>query len=233
MKKLWNHKAATLALLLAAFAVLSFSTIQGSRAALSYVSEDYTAGVEIKEIDVALVENGTVLAEDAALLSALPETPVVGQVYEERLAVSNTGAMNEYVRVILRRYWQDENGKRTELSPSLIQPELTDDWILDESATTEERLVLYYSRPLAPGEISTPLCEGLCVDASLAELCTTTETKTSEGYTIYETVFDYNGVSLVLEASAEGVQTHNAASAIKSAWGVDVTLAADGCLNLN
>ena len=35
-----------------------------------------------------------------------------------------------------------------------------------------------------------------------------------------------------LEAEADAVQTHNAAEAIKSAWGVDVNVSEDGSLSL-
>ena len=43
---------------------------------------------------------------------------------------------------------------------------------------------------------------------------------------IYE--YKYDGYSFNLEAEVNAVQTHNAAEAIKSAWGVDVNVSADG-----
>ena len=42
--------------------------------------------------------------------------------------------------------------------------------------------------------------------------------------------YDYDGASFVVEAEVDAVQTHNAQSAIKSAWGVDVEVGADGTL---
>ena len=46
------------------------------------------------------------------------------------------------------------------------------------------------------------------------------------------TVYEYDGAMFVLEAEVDAVQTHNAADAIRSAWGVEVTLEEDGALRL-
>ena len=52
-------------------------------------------------------------------------------------------------------------------------------------------------------------------------------TKVTEGNTI-RYVYDYSGYSFTLDAEVDAVQTHNAQDAIKSAWGVDVNISADG-----
>ena len=44
--------------------------------------------------------------------------------------------------------------------------------------------------------------------------------------------YAYDGMRARLDAEADAVQTHNAKDAIKSAWGVDVEIAADGRLQL-
>ena len=43
---------------------------------------------------------------------------------------------------------------------------------------------------------------------------------------------DRDGLRFMLEAEVNAVQTHNAEDAIKSAWGVDVSVGADGSLSL-
>ena len=48
------------------------------------------------------------------------------------------------------------------------------------------------------------------------------EHQDENGNTVTE--FIYNGQVFVLEVDADAVQTHNAEAAIKSAWGVTVTL---------
>ena len=54
-----------------------------------------------------------------------------------------------------------------------------------------------------------------------------TETRTEEG-TVITTEYAYDGYSFQVEVEADAVQTHNAADAIKSAWGVDVNVSEDG-----
>ena len=44
--------------------------------------------------------------------------------------------------------------------------------------------------------------------------------------------YDFDGVRFVMEAEVDAVQTHNAQDAIKSAWGVDVTIDESGNLKL-
>ena len=51
-------------------------------------------------------------------------------------------------------------------------------------------------------------------------------------YTTITTTYEYDGAQFVLEASVDAVQTHNAQSAIKSAWGVDVGISDNGALSL-
>ena len=43
---------------------------------------------------------------------------------------------------------------------------------------------------------------------------------------------EYDGYIAYLEAETDSVQTHNAADAIKSAWGIDVDVAEDGSISL-
>ena len=54
----------------------------------------------------------------------------------------------------------------------------------------------------------------------------------ANGWTTVTMTYDYDGASFVVEAEVDAVQTHNAQSAIKSAWGVDVEVGADGTLRL-
>ena len=47
-----------------------------------------------------------------------------------------------------------------------------------------------------------------------------------------QTSYLYNGYRFFLEAEVDAVQTHNAEDAIKSAWGVDVSIGEDKSLHL-
>lgn len=242
------------ALLLGAAAVLLLgSTVGSTRAALTYYSEEYSAQVSMSSIGVALLENGdkTPVRErnytesgawetsgDGVLLKNMlseGETPVPGREYQEALSVANTGNIDTYVRVIINRYWTDANGEKTnELSPELIQLKLVngDKWIYDEASDypdySPERMVLYYSEPLGSGMMTEPLSDALQIDRSILNDVVIKETKSEDGIVTYTYAYKYDGYSFHLEAEVNAVQTHNAVDAIKSAWGVDVTLSEDG-----
>ena len=54
------------------------------------------------------------------------EKLVPGKAYPEALSVKNSGTIDQYVRVMVYRYWVDKEGnKTTELSPELIDLNLT------------------------------------------------------------------------------------------------------------
>ena len=212
----------------AAAALLLASTVGSTRAALTYYSENYEMRIEVPSIGVSLVENGSVAGSrnyvgnewkesgGELLQNMLPgenEKLVLGKKYDEVLKVRNSGTIDSYVRVILYKNWTKDGEKAdTELSPDLIELNLTGNgWIVDEDASTAERTVLYYTRVLPSGQ----------------------ETRTTaDGWTTVTTEFAYDGYRFNIKVEADAVQTHNAAEAVKSAWGVDVSIGADGSLSL-
>lgn len=225
MKQRLNSKLITALLFALAVALLLVGTIGGIRAAPLVESPFYTASVGVQDIGITLLENGAAVAQSAVgqtpergslLAQMLPEGESVrlGNAYPEQLAVQNSGKIACFVRVSLYCYWQDETGaKLRSLSPEFIRMKLcTDDgWVVDEAASTEERTVLYYTRPLAAGETTPPCCESLTIDAAV---------RASVG----EDGMSYDGAQFRVEAEADAVQTHNGEAAIRSAWGREVTL---------
>ncbi|WP_251208971.1 hypothetical protein [Acetatifactor aquisgranensis] len=162
-----------------AIALLSFSAIGSTRAALTFYSETYTAQIDVQSIGVSLLENGKIVGyrdythadniwnQASGELLVLPEGEEwqIGKTYPEALSVRNSGSIDEYVRVKVYKYWVDKDGnKLTHLSPAMIDLHLTNDhWIVDDRATTArmgegdprdgETIVLYYDSPLpAAGE---------------------------------------------------------------------------------
>ena len=260
LKKKLTSPIATVVLFAIASVLLLGSTIGGTRAALTYYSDNYTASVEMYNIGVTLLENGKQVSwrnygdesdgrwtekHNAELLSDLKalsgkDAFKVGRVYPEELAVYNSGTIDQYVRVTLYKYWLDENGeKMQELSPDLIELELNLEaggngsrWMVDGEASTDERTVLYYSNILQAGGTSIPLSTTLKVDDWVASRVTRTETTDGNGRTTITTSYDYDGVSFQLEARVDAVQTHSAADAIWSAWGRRVNIGANGVLSL-
>ena len=129
--------------------------------------------------------------------------------------------------------WKNEDGsKETTLAPSLIELNLTQNgWIVDENASTEERTVLYWPSVLKVGESTPEFSDTLKIDNSITSKVTEHTTE-ENGLKTTTTTFNYNGVSFHVEAEVDAVQTHNAQDAIKSAWGVDVSVDSNGNLTL-
>ena len=266
---------ATIALFAVAAGLLLFSTIGGAYAALKYFSETYVGQIELQDIGVTLMEKGE--HDDAAkavayrdytkdtqddwketegethtgvLLSGMlaeDEVFVPGKTYKEEISCANTGTIDQYVRIILTKYWTDPEGNKVftkEKDTDYTTPELTPDlikftfpnngtWLLDtqNSSETEERQIYYYSKLLPAGSdtTGTPLTDTLTVDPSVT--LRTTKTISDDGKTI-TTSYDYDGWQFCIEATVDAVQDHNAEDAIKSAWGRDVTIS-DGTLQLD
>ncbi len=237
IKKILASPVTTAAAFVLAAGLLLFSSIGGARAALTYFSEDYAANIQLHEIGVTLVENGHEASGTDGLLQGLlgeGESLKLGTAYREELSVYNSGVINEYVRVNIHKYWLDENGQKLPtLSPELIELNLVnqDSWILDQDASTEERMVLYYNR-LLNSQTETPLfADSLTISDKVASRVSETR-ETSGIYTTITTVYEYDGARFCIEAKVDGVQEHNAQDAIWSSWGRRVTVS-DGVLSLN
>lgn len=245
IKRLKSLPKSVLAMLVTALVLLAFSTVGAARAALKYFSETYTGQFETYHIGVQLRENGDVSAskkwssgswavEGSAKVLGDITSFEFGKTYKEELTVSNNGEIKEYVRATIYKYWVDANGnKQVDLDPSYIQLELnTDDgWIIDtaysETADHPERIVMYYTEPLAVGDETTAFMKSIKVDHAVKAVATQkTDTKTVEGKTVttITTTYTYDDKFFALEVQVDGVQTHNAEDAIKSAWGRDVTI---------
>lgn len=246
-KKIFKNKPAVL---LAASAILLMaSTVGSTRAALTYYSETYSAEVTVSNIGVTLLENGEPISyrnylkddnwdESTGVLLAnmLPEGEALtlGKTYTEEIAVTNSGSIDSYVRVILRKSWVDENGvKDTTLSPSLIQLHILEGsgWVIDQKNSTPERTVLYYTSVLSVGETTPEITDILRIDPAIGTKVVETVTTDENGYKTITYDYEYDGYTFYIEAEVDAVQTHNAVDAIKSAWGVDVTVS-DGSLSL-
>ena len=247
-KKKFPFRVTTAVLLSASAVLLIGSTVGSTRAALTYYSENYGAEVTVSNIGVSLLENGeTVSRRDydsngewnetsGALLAALQEETIVpGKEYDEALAVSNSGSIDSYVRVILNKSWTDSEGSTDpNLSPELIDLNLLTDngWIIDEDASTAERTILYYTNILPAGETTPALSDTVRIDPAVADKVTEEVATDENGYKTITFTYAYDGYTFELEAEVNAVQTHNAQDAIKSAWGVDVDVADDGTISL-
>lgn len=238
-------------LLFAASAVLLLlSTVGSTRAALTYYSENYAVEVTVSSIGVSLLENGEIVSyrnynenqwEEGSkgLLNGMLEEGeklIPGKRYEEKLNVANSGSIDSYVRVSLYRSWKDADGNTDAmLSPELIDLNLNLDgsgWVEDTKASTPERTVLYYTGILPSGQTTPAFADGLKIDPAIMTKVTEQRETDGSGHQTITTAYAYDGYHFCVEAEVDAVQTHNAVDAIKSAWGIDVTVGADGSLHL-
>jgi len=238
-----NKKFSLLTVLLAVLAtcLLLVGGIGVTRAVL-IESDTYSGTLETPDIAIQLNENGTAVSGEDALLKGLfkaGESLTIGKIYDEVLTVTNTGSADQFARVTLYKYWTDEEGKRVDLDPAYIKLVLGEDWAVDETSSTPERTVVYYTKVLAPGEESTPLLTKISADSEVSILVAqeTVDTQVVDDvtYTKIETTYVYDGLSLNLEASADAIQTHHAQDAIEASWGTtNVTADEDaGTLSVN
>lgn len=251
MKKNKKFLSAGPVLLLSASALLLLgSTVGSTRAALTYYSDNYAAQMSVSSIGVSLTENGkTVSSRDyshkgnewdvttGSLLEDLKkeEKIVPGHAYDEVLGVTNSGSIDNYVRVILTKSWTDEKGnKDTTLSPNLIDLNVVEGngWIVDENASTPERTLLYYTGIVPAGGSTPAFTDTLTIDKAIADKVKIEESTDANGNKVINHVYKYDGYQFHVDAEVDAVQTHSAQEAIKSAWGVDVNVAADGTLSL-
>lgn len=222
-----SRPAAIAVMFIAALALLFGGSIGTLSAALSGESEYYSTQAETSHIGIALTEEGEEVKDGGTLLSGLLERSGdtklhAGKRYEETLAVKNTGAIDEYVRVTVYKYWIDEKGdKFPEMDSAWIDLGFTEGkgWSVDADASTEERTVLYYAEELKPGETSEPFMDSVRIDDAATRKVTQTVSERN-GVTVITTTYDYNGKSFMIEVSADGVQTHSGDKARSSAWGV-------------
>lgn len=250
INKLLGTRGVSLSLFVLAGLLLLGSTVGGTQAALAEFSQTYTAEFEQKHIGVTLNEDGEPVASrnfvedsdgqwsgnvEGTLLGSQwlakndlrsdedPEgEPIkLGYAYPYALSVTNTGNINEYVRVTVYKYWMHEvNGrweKDTGVDPELIRMEWNEGsgWTIDESAGTRERTVLYYGPVLGAGESSAPLTRSFTIDSDLG-------LKVREepaGENVVNIIYEYDGYRFVIEATVDAVQDHNKEQAMIASWG--------------
>lgn len=252
MKKLdFRHPSLAIALVLAV-ALLAVSGINVTKSALTYHSDAYKAQIEMDDIGVALCEKSAHDSEarivsyrnidkdsndwnteSGALLENMLEGDELlcyGKPYTEELSVHNGGTIDEYVRVTVSKYWVDRDGNKTaDINPGLIDLHFTntDEWLIDEDASTPERTVLYYCKKLDSNADTSNFTDLLTIYVDKKMLKTVTQTEGSKIVTSY----NYDGYRFVIDAEVDAVQDHNANEAAHSSWGKHVNIS-DGYVSI-
>ncbi len=230
-----------LAGILLAVLLFSFSTVRNIQALPAVISGEYTTEFSMNHIGITLWENNTVVnyknysSEDQAwhvlsttgipLFADSAKTPMgAGDSRSTAIHISNSGSIDEYVRVVLRKQWVDENGNRDfDLDAAMIEMTFQGEgWLVDTTYSTDEMIILYYPEVLAAGSGET---SELKVSVGLSgAIKKAYDYKVSEdGKTVtYEYLYD--GKSVQIEIEADAVQAHNGSDAVKAAWGREVSV---------
>lgn len=245
--------ARTLALFAAAVILLGTGGFMSTRAALNIVSPNGDATFATNSIDVQLLENGEpvgtqsdLAGEENKIFTSLEGKLVPGKIYPaDSVTVRNDGEAEEYVRVLVHKYWSDaasdEDGssdakagdKNKTLRPEYIQLTAADGWIETE-AGGDETFALYYNKPLKPADDPVAVFDTIRIDQAVIsddeKPETTVEEKTEGGMKVVTYTYNYADKVFTVEAEVQSVQTHSAAEAIRSLWGVTAEIGDDGTI---
>ena len=199
--------------------------IKDTRADMLY-GEGAEVNLGMSSLNVQLMENGKAINQEdqnkGKLLGSINESMEPGYTYEEKIAADNDGDLDEYVRIIVKKYWKDDEGKRIDMDPAMIKLSYGDkdyndsDWVMNPGETTKEQTVYYCRKALSSGETSKPLFDGIKLDAQIAYDYSLKKSDDGKDVTA---VYRYDGAQIGLEAEVQSVQSGSADKAITSAWG--------------
>ena len=229
-----------IATLTLSFALMLFAGMQLSetRSAPNPGTESYNTTLATSSLDIEAVDEKGASVNDLLKGYQMLE---VGKTYDEYLAAKNAGRADEYVRVIIRKYWTDQNGnkirvadKKSEndvvteteaIDPDYIKISGTDTaWIKDENESAKETSVYYYKDKLSAGQMTAPIMTGLSISKDVLDHYEEKVTKTDNVSTVTVT-YIYDDLKLNLDIDIQSVQANE--EAIRSVWGVDYVSIAD------
>lgn len=206
----------------------------GSTQAVLTESEEQTLEMTMSQLGVSLLENG----KDTDKLLGEWENANLdpGRTYTDTISVKNSGAYDEYVRVVVKKYWKGSNDKRVDLSPAYICLVSGTGWKENEKERTPEQSVWYCNDYVAVGNESSPLFTGFYIDSDIF-----TKSGADENITVGEpddngvikVTYDYDDLTFVVEIEAQAIQYNSADKAIKSAWGVTNVTASGGKVSVS
>ena len=228
----------TIALFAAAFVLLVSGGAMGTNAALNITGVPYEEAIQTDKLEVQITENGKeigtkdpiTIETKGTIFTEVPEKFEPGKTYDAKVGVKNTGSADEYVRVVVHKYWLKENEKGEKvkslaLAPSYIEPIAASNWkaVKGASEGKETETMIYYYQGELGENTSAPLFTGIRINEKVLTngRVEAKQSTTEGGVTVINYIYEYDGLTFVVEAEAQAVQTHNADKAIKSVWGVN------------
>lgn len=209
--------------------LLGLSAAGSTRAAISATTnEAIIADFETSNVAVSISENGKNV-ENGTLLAGIDDF-CIGKTYDEVISFTNGEDYDAYARVIITKSWYDGERKDQTLNPALIDLTLSDEdaWIMDEKASTPERMVYYYKKPVAASD-SVDITDKLTVNQVITEIVTKSKVEAVPQGTI-QTIYNYDGKSFSIDVLVDEIQTHNAFDAARASWGVYLDMDKNGTI---
>ena len=180
-----------------------------------------------------------------------PGTVEPGRTYKEEISAANGENINQYVRLTVKKYWVDPEGKKaTYMDPALIKLAYketggkvkaynTGAWQINPKEHTLESDT-YYLTNMLPGakgsdqiNPSALLFNQLTIDGSIMDeenmhKDTQVNQNGNKITTVYTYTYDYDQYTFYIEADVQAIQTHNVNDAIDSLWGIGNVSASGG-----
>ena len=153
-----------------ALGLVTTTIVGGTLAATTYQASTQAKGAKIdtKKLSISIVdETETVAARKGKNENSIviQEAGMQGEVKSYNNAIYNDGNYELYTRVTIYKTWKD--------APSLKAEMITltegSDWIKKE--IDDEQIVLYYKKPLAPGEKSSSFLTGRSEERRVGKEC--------------------------------------------------------------
>ena len=223
----------------AGLVLVGASGVGATRAAMTYQSNAQSVDFSTASLSVDLQEmqDGkyeTVDGNDTLKFTDITSSEFhIGQTYNEKVRIVKTSEQYaEYVRVLIRKSWVNEDGsKNTELNPEMIELPVAEGWVEDVSEETAEGKVYYYKKPIAAGA-AVDFLQTITVNNEVMSYVTTVKSGSSEPGIkgTITNVYKYNGESFNVEVRVDAVQAHNAEAALLGAWGWDATVNESGVI---
>lgn len=201
----------------------------GSTQAALTESEEQTLEITMSELGVSVLENSKETSTLYADFKGVSLDP--GRTYTDKISVKNSGAYDEYVRVVVKKYWQDSTGKRVNLSPAYICLVTGSGWTENTKEQTTEQSVWYCNNYVAVGAESSPVFTGFYIDSDVFTNVGKNVTSITDN-NVTTITYDYDDLTFKVEIEAQAIQYNSADKAIKSAWGVTNVTASGGTVSV-
>ncbi len=193
--------------------VLLLATTIGAAIAALIENTDYETYIHTDSMSFELLYDGddvvqTFLGKDA---DGKTNNWAPGRLYNGSVKIKNDGELDEYVRVVVHKYWMDGDGKRTDLDPSLIGVNFASGW--NQVGSTAESVTYVRSSAVAAGSTADML-KSIKLDGKIVNEVE----RVTEGNTI-TTTYKYDGMQIGIDLEVAAVQTGSKSDAMLSAWG--------------